>query len=449
VKIIVVGTGTLGFYVARKFSQERHDVVLVGDDEEALRRAQDAIDVGAVVGKGSTPSILLEAGLRSADILVAVTGSDETNIVACLIAETVAGRIVRVARLHDPAYLGAKGIIDKSSLSIDLVISPEEEVAQAVAALAGTPGATDVLEFADGRVRAVGVDIDADSPMIGKPIKDLTRRAGEKLMVAGVYRGGMVSAPSDDIRLMAGDTLFLVADQPSVRRAMTRLGKRWARTRNVIIAGGGWEGVSIARRLAADGVHTKIIERDPAVCEKISTMLDDTLVLNGDGMDERLLVDEGVQRAEMMVAALGNETDNIFSALLARRLGTRRVAALIDTPEYLPFASTIGVDIVLSPLLSALNPILQLARHGQVVSVRTLRENLVEGTEFVAVKGAGIVGLPLALLHMPHGSLVGAIVRDDEVIIPDSATVVELGDRVVLFARPALMPRLQRLLAPG
>jgi trk system potassium uptake protein TrkA len=201
VKIIVVGTGTLGFYVAKRLSEERHDVVVVGDDEEALRRAQDAIDVGAVVGKGSSPSILLEAGLRSADILVAVTGSDETNIVACLIAETVAKRIVRVARLHDPAYLGAKGIIDKSSLSIDLVISPEEEVAHAVAVLARTPGATDVLEFADGRVKAVGVAIDVDSPMVGRPIKDLTRRADEKLLVAGVYRGEMVSAPSDDIRL--------------------------------------------------------------------------------------------------------------------------------------------------------------------------------------------------------------------------------------------------------
>jgi trk system potassium uptake protein TrkA len=449
VKIIVVGTGTLGFYVAKRLSEERHDVVMVGDDEEALRRAQDAIDVGAVVGKGSSPSNLLEAGVRSADILVAATGSDETNIVACLIAETVAERIVRVARLHDPAYLGAKGIIDKSSLSIDLVISPEEEVARAVAALADTPGATDVLAFADGRVRAVGVVVDADSPMVGKPLKDLTRRTGEKLLVAGVYRGEMVSAPSGDIRLMAGDTLFLVADQPSVRRAMTRLGKRWARTRNVIIVGGGWEGVSIARRLAAAGVHTKIIERDPAVCDQITSLLDDTLVLHGDGMDERLLVDEGVQRAEMFVAALGNETDNIFAALLAKRHGARRVAALVDTPEYMPFASTTGVDIVLSPLLSALNPILQFARPGQIVAVRTLRENLVEGIEFVAVKGAGIVGLPLALLHMPHGSLVGALVRNDEVIIPDSATVVEDGDSVVLFARPALIPRLQRLLAPG
>ena len=448
-KVIVAGTGTLGFSVARRFSEERHDVVLVGEDEDALRRAQDVMDVGAVVGKASAPSILLEAGVRTADILVAVTGSDETNIVACLIAESVSKRISRVARIHDPAYLGDKGIIDKSSLSIDLVISPEEEVAQAISSLAATPGAADVLEFAGGRVQVLGIDVDPGSPMIGKPIKDLMRRSDEKLLVAGVYRGELVSAPSEDIRLMAGDTVFVVADRPSVRSVMARLGKRWARTRNVIIAGGGWEGVSIARRLAADGIHTKLIERDPLLCQQLSQLLPDTLILNGDCMDESLLFDEGARRAELLVTALGNETENIFAALLAKRLGARRVAALVDTPEYMPFASTIGVDVVVSPLLSALNPILQLARRGEVVAVRTLRENLVEGIEFVAAAGSGIVGLPLAMLHMPRGSLVGAIVRDGQVIIPDGSTTVREGDRVVLFARPDLIPRLQRLLAPG
>ncbi len=447
-RILVVGTGTLGISVAQRLSEERHDVVLVGEDEDALRRAQDAMDVGAVVGKGSTPSVLLDAGLRAADVLVAVTGSDETNIVACLIAETVSGRIVRVARIHDPAYLGASGIIDQSSLSVDLVISPEEEVARAAVALARVPGATDVLDFAGGRVQAVGVELDDDSPLIGKPIKALSRD-GEKLLVAGIYRREMVSAPSDDIRLMAGDTLFLVADRDSVRPALTRLGKRWVRTRNVIITGGGWEGVSIARRLAAEGIHTKIIERDPAVCERISSALDSTLVLQGHGMDERLLVDEGVQRADLSIAALGDETANVFAALLAKRLGVRRAAALVDTPEYMPFASSIGVDVVLSPLLAALSPIIQLARQGQVLTIRTLRENLVEGIEFVAAEGSGIVGLPLALLHLPHGSLVGAVVRGREVIMPRGSTVIEAGDQVILFTRPALIPRLQRLLAPA
>lgn len=446
--MIVAGAGILGFYVAKKLSEEGNDVVVVSPNEDALRRLQDSLDVGAVIGKGSSPSTLIDAGLRSADLLLAVTASDEGNIVACLIAETLNDRIIRVARLHDPAYLGARGIIDKSSLSIDLVISPEEAVADSVLELAGTPGATDVLEFLEGRVKAVGVGLDDDSPMVGRPIKDLMR-PGEKLLVAGVYRGEMVTEPSDDLRLTGGDALFLVATPEAVRHAMARLGKRWVRTRHVTIAGGGWEGVAIARRLAAAGVHTKIIEQDRALCEELSETLDDTLVLHGDGMDQSLLTDEGVQRAEMFVAALGDEKDNVFTALLAKRLGARRTVALVDTPEYMPFASTIGVDAVVSPLLSALSPILQFARQGQVLSVRPLRENIVEGIEFVAVKDAGIVGLPLALLHMPHGSLVGAVVRGDKVIIPDGATVINEGDRVVMFARPALMPRLQRLLSPG
>jgi len=448
VKVIVVGSGVLGFHVAKKLSEENHDVVVVDVEEENLRRLQDHLDVSAVLGKGSTPSVLMEAGLRSADLLVAVTVSDETNIVACLIAETMHDKSIRVARLHDPAYLGARGIIDKSTLSIDLVISPEEEVARAVVQLASVPGATDVLDFVDGRVKAVGAHIDDDAPIIGRPIRDLAGKNGDKVLVAGVYRGETVLAPTEDMEFRAHDTVFLVAAKDSVRRAMTRLGKRWARTRNVIIAGGGHEGSAIARRLSAAGVHTKIIEQDREKCEVLSKELDDTLVLNGDAMDQALLDDEGVQRVEMLVAALGNEKDNVFTALLARRLGARRVVALVDTPEYIPFADAIGVDAVVSPLLSALSPILQFARQGQVLSVKTLREGLVEGIEFIAVKDAGIVGLPLALLHMPHGSMVGAIVRGDEVIMPTGETVVEEGDRVVLFARPALMPRLQKLLSP-
>ena len=448
-QVIVVGTGTLSLNIARRLSEERNDVIMVGENETSLRQAQDALDVGFVIGKGSSPSVLLEAGLPSSDIIVAATGSDEINIVACLIAETVNNEIVRVARIHDPAYLGAEGIIDQSELHIDLVISPEEQVATSVAALASVPGATDVLEFADGKVLAVGAEVDARSPLIGRPLTELRGRAGGPLLVAGVYRGEIVNAPSRDMRVAEGDVLFLVADRPTVRRALTGLGKRWVRTRNVLIAGGGWEGVAIARRLSAAGVHTKIIDRDPAVCDRVSQLLDDTLVLNGDAMDDRLLADEGGTRADMVIAALGNENDNLFTALQAKRLGARRVAALIDTPERMPFASTIGVDIVLSPLLTSLNPILQLVRRGDVVAVQTLRESLVEGIEFVAAEGAGIVGLPLALLHMPHGSVVGAVVRGEEVIIPSGSTVVQPGDRVVLFARPALIPRMQRLLVPG
>ena len=445
-RIVVVGTGDLGFHVAKRFSEEHHDVVVVGRDDEALHWAQEVLDVSAVRGHGGSPSVLVEAGVASADIVVAATSSDETNIVACLISEAIAPRATRVARLHDPAYLGSSGIIDQSSLSIDMVISPEEEVAKAVAVLAGVPGASDALEFAGGRVLAVGVVLDEDSPMVGRSAADLRRPDAGRLLLAGVYRGEVVHAPSAELRLAPRDTVFLVGGRDALRRAMTRLGKPWARTRSAVVAGGGWEGVAIARRLSAAGVHTKIVERDPAVCDEITRELRDTLVLLGDAHDQSLLLDEGVQRADLFVSALGSEADNIVVALLAKRLGCRRVVALVDTPGHAAFASAVGVDSVVSPVLSALNTIVQLSRPGQIVSVRTLRESLVEGIEFVAAEGSGIVGLQLALLRMPHGSLIGAIVRDDELVIPDSSTVVRVGDRVVLFSRPALLPRLRRLI---
>jgi trk system potassium uptake protein TrkA len=446
VRIIVVGTGDLGFHVAKRFSEEGNDVVVVGRDDEALHWAQEVLDVSAVRGTGGSPSVLLEAGVQSADIVVAATSSDETNIVACLIAEAIAPGATRVARLHDPAYLGSSGIIDQSSLSIDMVISPEEEVAKAIEVLASVPGASDALEFAGGRVMAVGVEVDDGSPMVGRPVAEIRRVDAGRLLVAGVYRGGMVLAPTRDLRLQVKDIVFLVGGRDALRRAMTRLGKAWARTRNAVVAGGGWEGVAIARRLAAAGIHTKIIERESAVCEEITRELEDTLVLLGDAHDQELLMDEGVQRADLFVSALGSEADNIVVALLAKRLGCRRVVALVDTPGHAAFAAAVGVDGVVSPVLSALNAIVQLSRPGQIVTVRTLRENLVEGIEFVAAEGSGIVGVQLALLRMPHGSLVGAIVRDGEVVFPDRSTVVDVGDRVVLFTRPALLPRLRRLI---
>jgi trk system potassium uptake protein TrkA len=445
-KVIVVGAGILGFNVAKRLSREDHDVVVVDVDEPHLDRVQETLDVGVVRGRGSAPSVLRDAGLDKADMLVAVTGTDETNIVACLLAETLSSGIVRVARLRDPEYRGSSGIIDKSSLSIDLIISPEDEVAQSIALLAATPGASDVLQFADGRVRAVGIEVAAGSPMIGRPLADLRGPENEKSLVAGIYRGERVTAPQDVAALSEGDTVFLVATPDTVRRVFARLGRPWIRTRHVMVFGGGRHGFAVARRLEQEGVHTKVIERDAALCAQITEELDDAVVLHGDGLDQSLLIDEGVQRVDMFVAAVGDEKENVFAALLAKRLGARRVVALVDTPEYIPFASTTGVDVVLSPMLTALGPILQLVRRGQVLSVRTLKEEVVEGIEFIADASSDIVGMPLALLHLPRGSLVGAVIRDNDVIMPKGGTVIQAGDRVILFARPNLIPRLQNLI---
>lgn len=358
---------------------------------------------------------------------------------------------MRVARIHDPAYLGEEGVVDKSALHIDLVISPEEEVASAVAALARVPGATDVLEFAGGKVLAVGAAVDARSPLIGKPLADLKRRTGEPLLIAGVYHEETVSAPSRDIRVEEGDVLFLVSGRPAVRRALTGLGKRWARTRNVLIAGGGREGVAIARRLSAAGVHTKIIDHDAAVCDRISQAArrhprppwrrhGRTPVGRRRGSPRGHRDRRPRRRERQPLHRVTGAASRSQTCRRARRLAGADAVRVHDRG---------GHRVEPAGDVPKLPPILQLVRRSDIVAVRTLRESLVEGIEFVAREGAGIVGLPLALLHMPHGSLVGALVRDDEVIIPDGSTVVQVGDRVVLFARPVLIPRMQRLLAPG
>ncbi|NLG64744.1 MAG: Trk system potassium transporter TrkA [Actinobacteria bacterium] len=444
---IVVGAGVLGFNLARRLSRENHSVVVVDHDEAKVRHAQESLDVGVVHGQGSGPSVLLEAGLEQADMLVAVTGSDETNIVACLIAQTLNHEVVRIARLRDPAYLGPQGIIHKAALDVQLVISPEQEVAHSVGLLAAVPGASDVLDFVGGRVKVVGVRIDPGSPLDGKPISAIRWLAEEQALLAGVYREEMVYAPSTDMRLAGVDTLFIVTTQESTRRVVTRLGKRWVRTRHVMIAGGGRRGVAIAKHLSAVGVHTRIIDPDAALCERLVEEVGESVVLCGDPLDQDLLRDEGAGRTDLFVGATNDEQQSVFAALLAKHLGARRVVALVDTPNHVPFALRIGVDVVLSPMLTALGPLLQFVRRGEVVSVSTLREELVEGIEFIASADSEIVGLPLGLLRMPRGSLVGAIVRDEQIIIPDGNSVIQQGDRVVLFARPQLIPRLQRLVA--
>lgn len=445
--MIVLSAGVLGFHLARRLSREDHDVVVIDRREEYVRRAQESLDVAVIQGEGSKPSVLLDAGLERADMLVAVTASDETNIVACLIAQTLNRDVVRIARLGDPAYLGEAGIIDKAALDIQLVISPEQDVARAVGLLAEVPGASDVLEFVDGRVMVVGLRVDQGSPADGKPIGALTWLDREQALLAGVYRDELIYAPSPDMGIQAGDTLFLVTTRESTRRVVTRLGKRWIRTRRVMIAGGTKTGVAVARRLTAAGVRTRIIEPDVELCDRLVEEVGETVVLNGDPLDQDLLENEGVEHMDLFVGATGDEQQNVFAALLAKHLGARRVVALVDTAQHVPFAMRIGVDVVLSPMLTALGPLMQFVRRGKVVTVGTLREELVEGIEFIASEESDIVGMPLGLIHMPRGSLVGAVLRGEQVIIPDGNTVVQVGDRVVLFARPQLVPRLQRLVA--
>jgi trk system potassium uptake protein TrkA len=448
-RIIIVGAGEVGFHIARKLSLEKKDVVLVEINEERVRRVQQVLDVQVIHGKGSSPSVLRQAGLASAEIIIAVTDSDETNIVACLIAQTMSKNIIRVGRVRDPEYRGASGLIDKSSLHIDLVISPEEEVSKTLCLLADTPGTSDILEFADGRVKLIGIKVDPGNPMSGKRLMEVSFKEGEKILVAAVYRKESVIVPRGETRIKEGDTLFIVTLPGAVRHVMRLFGKQDEHTKRVLVSGGGRMGECVARRLAARGIGTKIIERDRQRCEQLAEALDKVVVLHGEGTDQRLLSEEGVRDVDMFISAAEDEEENVLTALLAKRLGAKRVVSLVDTTEYIPLASTIGVDVVLSPMLSAVSTILQFVRQGKVLSVSTLREELVEAIEFIAMETSEIVGKPLRKLSMPKGALVGSIVRDKEVIIPHGDTVIQAGDRVILFARPDVIPRMEKAVRVG
>ncbi len=448
-RIIIVGAGEVGFHIAKKLSSENKDVVLVEINEERVRRVQQVLDVQVIHGKGSSPSVLRKAGLESAEIVIAVTDSDETNIVACLIAQTMSKNIIRVGRVRDPEYRGASGLIDQSFLHIDLVISPEEEVSKTLSLLADTPGTSDVLEFADGRVKLLGIKVDRGNPMAGKRLMEVSSKDGEKILVAAIYRKENVIVPRGDTRIKEGDTLFIVTLPGAVRRVLKLFGKQDEHTKRVLVSGGGRMGECVARRLASRGIGTKIIEGDRPRCEQLAEALNKVVVLHGEGTDQRLLTEEGVRDVDMFISAAEDEEENVLTALLAKRLGAKRVVSLVDTTEYIPLASTIGVDVVLSPMLSAVSAILQFIRQGKVLSVSTLREELVEAIEFIAMETSKIVGKPLRKLSIPKGALVGSIVREKEVIIPDGDTVIQAGDRVLLFARPELIPRMEKAVKVG
>jgi len=444
-KIVIVGAGEVGFNIAKRLTAENKDVILIERKEERVRRIQQILDAQVVLAKGSLPVVFRENNIGSADILIAVTDSDETNIVACLLAQALSKNIVRVARLRDPEFRrGDTGIIQKSALHIDLVISPEEEVAKTLGLLADTPGTSDILEFADGRVKLIGIKVEPDSPMAGKRLMDMATQTDDNVLVAAIYRKENVIIPRGDTGIKEGDTLFFVTPPHAVRKVLKRFGKDDEQVRRVLVSGGGRLGECVARRLSERGLGTKIIERDRKQCEYLAEVLDRVIVLHGEGTDQRLVLDEGVRDVDMFISAADDEEENVLTALLAKRLGAKRVVSLVDTTDYIPLASTIGVDVVLSPRLSAVSTILQFIRQGRILSVSTLREDLVEAIEFIAMETSKIVGKPLRKLSMPKGTLVGAIVRNDDVIIPDGNTLILEGDRVILFARPDTIPSVEK-----
>lgn len=444
-KIIIAGAGEVGFHIAQRLSEENHDVALIDKDAQHIKRVGANLDVQAFLGSGTSPRMLKEAGIHNADLLVAATDSDETNLVACLMAKTLNPYLIKVARVRNEEYFQEGELFSRGLLGIDHVINPQSEMVNTILGNMEIPGASEVIDFVGGRVKLIGFFVTGDSPFVDRKLLSFVELRG-KVLVGAIVRGDGVVIPRGEDIIRSGDLVYVVVSTAKMDEALKFLGIRQEASRRVIIVGGGQTGAALAKKMDRGKISVKIIEEDSAKCAGLSEMLDHVIVINGDGTDRGLLEEENIRDVDFLVAVTGDEASNILVSLLAKGLGARKTITRISRLSYLPLMSAIGIDTVVSSRLSAARAILQYIRPGKIISVAPLKGEQAEAIEAEALETSDIVDIPLSQVKMPKGAIVGAIVRGDDIIIPRGDSVIRPKDRLIIFALQEVVPKLEKLL---
>jgi trk system potassium uptake protein TrkA len=447
-KVVIVGAGEVGFHVASHLALENKEVVVVDKDAAAIRRVSDNLDVQVIQGSGSSPVVLEEAGIQNADIILAVTNSDETNLVACLVADLLAATIKKLARVREADFDQYHQNLREQAPHIDTIINPEVEVVKTIESMMSVPGAVDVAEFADGRIKFVGVYLDKNSRLAGVKLSDLSGKVtGPRLLIAAVVREEELIIPGGNDRLMPGDLVYFISEQEKLLDTLAVFDKYDQPIHRVLVVGGGSIGFRLARSLEHKGVHCKIIEKNAERCAALADGLNRTVVLCGDGSDQGLLAEENIQDIDVVIPLTDDEETNILTSLLATRMGAKKSITKISKFSYFPLMKAIGIEQVVSPRLSAINTILQHVRRGKVLSSISIKDEQAEVMEAVALETSDIVGRPLKKISMPKGALVVGILRAAEIIIPTGDSVIEPEDRIIIFARRQAIAKVERILA--
>jgi trk system potassium uptake protein TrkA len=440
VKIIILGAGQVGRTAATHLAREEaNEVTVVDINDELLRDLQDRLDIRTLSGNGAYPGTLEAAGAKDADVFVALTNSDEVNMVACQVVSTLFNKdATRIARIRSSDYTRhSKLFFDEDrAFAVDVTISPEQLVTDHVVRLIQYPGALQVLDFADGRVRLVGVKALRGGALVGQQLKQLQTHIPDRdARVAAIYRGGQSVKPEGETVIEHGDEVFFIAARDDIRLVMNEMQRLEDPVRRVVIAGGGNIGFRLAQRLEVEH-QVKLIERDPRRARRISEQLSNTIVLNGDAADEDLLLEENIDSADVFVAVTNAEEANILSAMLAKRLGCHKVMALINRPAYAELMESGTIDVALSPQQVTIGSLLAHVRRGDVVRVHSLRRGAAEAIEAVAhgTQGEGrVIGRRIEDIPLPEGTTIGAIVRGDEVLIAHHDTSIHRDDHVIMF----------------
>jgi trk system potassium uptake protein len=436
-KILILGAGQVGSSVAAALASENSDITVVDHDQGRLRELAERLDIRTIVGHASLPSVLGHAGAEDADLVIAVTSSDEVNLIACQVADALYKTPTKIARLREMEYLKHPELTQRGRSSIDVAISPEALVCRHVQRLIEYPGALQVLDFADGRAQLVAVRAVAGGALVGHQIRELREHLprGVDTRVAAIFRAGKPVTPEGHTVIEVDDEVFFLADRRDIRPVMSELRKLDKPVKRVFIAGGGNIGRSLAKALEPQ-FNVKILERSRDRAKMIAEDLRNSIVLVGDCADEELLREENIDQTDVYCALTNDDEANILSAMLAKRMGCPRVIALINRPAYAELVEGGTIDIAVSPQQVTIGALLTYIRQGTMVRVHSLRRGMAEAIEAVAVgdrRTSKVIGRALDEVELPSAATIGGIVRGEKLMIAHHDVVIEANDHVIVF----------------
>ena len=448
-KVVILGAGRVGSTVAESLAGEANDITIVDIDPERLRLLQDRLDLRTVAGNASHPEILRQAGAQDADMILAVTQNDETNLVACKLASILFNIPTKIARIRASDYLSHPEIFTPENFSVDFTICPEQILTDYIVKLIDFPEALQVLDFADGKVNLVGVRASPEGSLVDQELQNLKKHMpNTDSRVAAIFRKGRAIMPERDTIIEAGDEVFFIAAAKDIRMVMSELKRMDKPIRRIMIAGGGNIGSRLAKSIERDH-QVKLIEYNKKACEALAAQLSKTLILHGDATDEALFEAENVDEMDLFCALTNDDENNIMAALLAKRMGARKVIALINRSVYVDLVQGGEIDIAISPSQATIGTLLTHVRRADVTAVHSLRRGAAEALELVAhgdAKSSKVVGRRVDEVDLPPGVSIGAIVRDTQVLIAHRETVIEQDDHVIVFAiNKELIPKVEKL----
>ena len=455
-KIIILGAGTVGTTLAISLSQEDNDITVVDNNQSALHHLEEEADIKTVHGSCSYPNTLVNSGIKEADMVVAVTGSDEINIVSCLISKVLSENVKTIARIRESSYLKdrTKKAIEEGVIPVDIVVSPEKLITNHIQALIETPGSLQVLEFGDGLLNLVGVRAIKGGPLIGHEIGDLKKHMPNvDTRVAAIFRKGGAIIPKGTTTVEAGDEVFFIARRKDARKVINEMRKKEDPYKYVVIAGGGKIGSSLAEQLESN--HTiKLIEANSEKAKEISARLIDTIVLEGNVSDKSLLHEENIEECDVFVAVTNDDEANVMSCMLAKEMGAHKVIALINNEAYVDLVQDKGIDVAIAPSQITIGTFLSELAGDEVVKVHSLRRGAAEAIETIVKESTNgkedAVGKELGNIILPVGATIGAIIRKNKAKIAHDDVKLREHDHVILFLTDKkLLPKVQQIFSPS